>query len=183
MGDSYSVPLTKVVQECKLEVAFAATDYESIRLTVEDVVRPGLQLAGYFEHFEPMRLQVIGNAEVSYLQKLSAVERANTFDRLLSYKCPALLIARNIAPDEQCLEMARKHNVTILRSKETTSAIVSDIITYLKAALAPRITQQGVLMSVEQRHRLGIDDTTRHFQIFVDKHLKEPVHSLFGSTT
>ena len=148
MVDTYSVPLKQLVEEFHLEVAFAATDYESVRLTVEDVARPGLQLAGYFDHFAPMRLQVIGNVEVSYVSKLSAAERAVTFDRLFSYKFPALLIARNIEPDEQCLEMAKKHNVTLLRSSETTSKIISAIITYLGAALAPRITRHGVLMEV-----------------------------------
>jgi len=68
--DTYSVPLTTLVEEFHLEVAYAATDYDSIRLTVEDVARPGLQLAGYFDHFEPMRLQVMGNVEMSYLAKL-----------------------------------------------------------------------------------------------------------------
>jgi len=43
---------------------------------------------------------------------------------------------------------AKKHNVTILRSQEPTSTIVSAIISYLKAALAPRTTQHGVLMEV-----------------------------------
>ena len=148
MVDTYSVPLKQLVEEFHLEVAFAATDYESVRLTVEDVARPGMQLAGYFDHFAPMRLQVIGNVEVSYVSKLSAAERAVTFDRLFSYKFPALLIARNIEPDEQCLEMAKKHNVTLLRSSETTSKIISAIITYLGAALAPRITRHGVLMEV-----------------------------------
>lgn len=148
MFDIHSVPLTTLVQEFKLEVAYAATDYEQIRLTVVDVARPGLQLAGYYDHFEPMRLQVMGNVEISYLQKLTAAERAIAFDRLFSYKFPALLISRNLQPDEQCLEMARKHNVTLLRSKEATSTIVSDIIAYLKSALAPSITRHGVLMEV-----------------------------------
>ena len=146
--DTYSVPLTKLVEEFHLEVAFAATDYEKIRLTVEDVARPGLQLSGYFDHFEPMRLQVLGNVEMSYVSKLSPVERAVTFDRLFAYKFPALLIARNITPDQECLDMAKKHNVTLLRSKDATSTIVSAIITYLKAELAPRITRHGVLMEV-----------------------------------
>ena len=44
MIDTYSVPLSTVVKEFKLEVAYAATDYDLIRLTVEDVARPGLQL-------------------------------------------------------------------------------------------------------------------------------------------
>ena len=148
MINMYSVLLTELVEEFSLEVAFKATDYEKIRLTVEDVARPGLQLAGYFDHFEPMRLQVMGNAEASFMQKLSPDERAITYDRLLSYKFPALLIARNIPVDPLCVEMARKHNVTVLRCKEATSTIVSAIIAYLKAALAPRITRHGVLVEV-----------------------------------
>ncbi len=148
MVEIYSVPLKQLVEEFHLEIAFAATDFDSIRLTVEDVARPGLQLAGYFDHFEPMRLQVMGNVEMSYLSKLTEVERAVIFDRLMSYKFPALLIARDIPPDTQCLEMAKKHNVTLLRSKEATSTIISAIITYLRAALAPRITRHGVLMEV-----------------------------------
>ena len=146
--ESHSVPLTTIVDEFGLEVVYAATDYEQIQLTVVDVARPGLQLAGYYDHFEPMRLQVMGNVEMSYLQKLTEEERAMTFDRLFSYKFPALLIARNIKPGPQCLEMAKKHNVTLLSSREATSTVVSDIIAYLKFALAPSITRHGVLMEV-----------------------------------
>ena len=148
MYDIHSVPLTTLVEEFGLEVAYAATDYEKIRLTVVDVARPGLPLAGYYDHFEPMRLQVMGNVETSYLQKLTEDERRANFDRLFSYKFPALLVARNIVPDAQCVAMAKKHNVTILRSRAATSAIVSDIIAYLKVALAPGITRHGVLMEV-----------------------------------
>ena len=144
----YSVPLTTLVKEFDLEVAYKASDYESIQLTVADVARPGLQLAGYFDHFEPMRLQVMGNVEVSYMEKLSEAERAITLDRFCSYKFPALLVTRYNPLDPVCLEMAKKHNVTILRCHETTSYIVSAIIAYLSAALAPRITRHGVLMEI-----------------------------------
>ncbi len=159
MPDMYSVPLTTLVTEFQLEVLFASTDYEAIRLTVEDVARPGLQLAGFFDHFEPMRLQVMGNVEVSYINKLSATERMMTFDRFFSYRFPALLISRNMTPDDQCLEMAKKHNVTLLRSREATSTIVSAIIAYLKAALAPRITRHGVLVEVYGEGLLLIGDS------------------------
>ena len=159
MIDTYSVLLTTLVKEFHLEVAYASTDFSAIRLTVEDVARPGLQLAGYFDHFEPMRLQVMGNVEMSYLEKLSPTERSMIFDRLFSYQFPALLIARNIPPDEQCMEMARKHNITILRSPEATSTLVSTIITYLKAALAPRITRHGVLVEVYGEGILLIGDS------------------------
>lgn len=148
MTETYSVPLTTLVKEFDLKLIHASTDYASIRLTVEDVARPGLQLAGYFDHFEPMRLQVMGNVEMSYLGKLQEAERTITFDRFFSYKPPALLIARDMEPDSVCLAMAQKHNVTILRTKEATSTIISSIIAYLRAELAPRITRHGVLMEV-----------------------------------
>ena len=159
MIDTYSVPLSSLVKEFSLGVAHASTDYESIRLTVEDLARPGLQLAGYFDHFEPMRLQVMGNVEMSYLYRLEPHERRRIYDRLFSYKFPALLIARNIPPDEQCLEMAEKHNITILRSPEPTSALISGVITYLKSALAPRITRHGVLVEVYGEGILLIGDS------------------------
>ena len=148
MFDIHSVPLKTLVEEFDFEILYEATDYGVVCLTVEDVARPGLQLAGYFDHFEPMRLLVMGNVEASYLEKLEPAERAMIFDRLFSYKSPALLIARNMEPDPGCLEMARKHNVTILRTPEATSTIVSTIIAYLKAALAPSITRHGVLIEV-----------------------------------
>ena len=148
MTDTYSVPLKTLVKEFNLEVTYASTDFDAIRITVEDVARPGLQLAGYFDHYEPMRLQVMGNVEMSYVDKLQPKERGAIFDRLFSYKFPALLIARDIPPHAECLQMAQKHNVTVLRTKEATSTIVSTIITYLKAALAPRITRHGVLVEV-----------------------------------
>ena len=148
MFNVYSVPLTTLVKEFELEVAYRSSDYEDIQLTVADVARPGLQLAGYFDHFEPMRLQVMGNVEVSYLQKLSEAERAMTLDRYCAFKFPALLITRYNAVDPVCLEMAKKHDVTVLRCHESTSTIASAIIAYLSATLASRITRHGVLMEV-----------------------------------
>ena len=148
MTDIYGVPLKTLVEDFSIEVVFAASDYEHIQLTVEDISRPGLQIAGYMDHFEPMRLQVIGNVEASYLQKLTEQSRAVALDRLLSYKVPAILIARNIPIDPLCIKMAQKHNVTVLRTGEATSTIISSIIAYLRAKLAPRITRHGVLMEV-----------------------------------
>lgn len=144
----FGVLLTQLVEEMHLEVVYAATDYPVIRLTVEDVARPGLQLAGYYDHFEPMRLQVMGNVEMSYVEKLRPSERRILFDRLFSYKIPALLIARNNPIDQECLEMAKKHNITLLHSPAPTSTLASAIIAYLRSMLAPHITRHGVLVEV-----------------------------------
>ena len=148
MIETYSLPLQQLVKEFKLEIAYASTDFESIRITVEDVARPGLQLAGFFDHYEPMRIQVMGNVEMSYVTKMEPSGRSAIYDRLFSYKFPAMIIARGIQPHPEKLAMAKKHNITILCTKEATSNLVSSIITYLKAALAPRVTRHGVMVEV-----------------------------------
>ena len=159
MIDTYSVPLKKLVEDFHLEIAHTSTDFESIRITVEDVARPGLQLAGFFDHYEPMRLQVMGNVEMSYTGKLSSANRSAIFDRLFSYKFPALLIARGIQPHPEMLDMAKKHHITILLTPQPTSSIVSSIITYLKGVLAPRVTRHGVLVEVYGEGILLIGDS------------------------
>lgn len=159
MVPTYSVPLTKLVDEINLIPLHRATDFEQICVTVEDVSRPGLQLAGFFDHFEPMRLQVLGNVETSYLMKLSSEQRAIIFDHLLSYKIPALIISRDLEVLPECLEMAKKHDITILRSPDTTSYVVSSLITSLKSHLAPRITRHGVLVEIYGEGILIVGDS------------------------
>ena len=155
----YTVPLTQLVEEAGLSVCYRASDYERIRITVEDVSRPGLPMAGFFDHFEPMRLQVMGTVEMSYLDKLSSEGRSIVFDRFFSYKIPALIIARGNMPHPECLEQAQKYDVTILLSSESTSYIVSFLITALKNHLAPRITRHGVLVDVYGEGMLLIGDS------------------------
>ena len=148
MEEIYHVPLKTLTEQFELQVVYAASNFEDVRLQVADVSRPGIQLAGYFEYFDARRMQVLGNVEMSYLSRLTEQERCSVLDKLFSYGCPALLIARDMEPHTACVEMAKKHDVTLLRTHEATSTIVSNIITYLRGALAPRITRHGVLMEV-----------------------------------
>lgn len=146
--NSYSVPLTQVVEEFNLTVVHASSDYDKVRIMVEEVSRPGLQFAGFFNHFEPLRLQIVGNVEAAYLNTLTAERRVEIFDELFSRKIPAMIFARNMEPNPECLEMAKKHDVTVLRCLESTTYLLSGMITYLKNALAPRISRHGVLVEV-----------------------------------
>ena len=159
MNHIYSVPLSELVEEFDLKPLYQSTDYDKIQITVDDVSRPGLQLAGFFDHYESMRLQVLGNVETSYLQKLSSEQRAIIFDHLLFYKIPALIVAQNLDPFPECLEMAKKHNITVLCSRESTSYIISSLTAYLNSCLAPRVTRHGVLVEIYGEGILIIGDS------------------------
>ncbi len=145
---NYSVPLSQLAEVFNLSIAYRATNYEDIRILVDEVSRPGLPLTGFFTHFEKQRVEVLGYVEMTFLDDKSPEERLVIFDRLFAYQIPALVISRGQQPHPECIEMAKKHNITILLAQETTSYVISNLITYLKSALAPRITRHGVLMEV-----------------------------------
>ena len=148
MPNQNGVLLKELAEHLHLEIVFQASDYDTVCLTVADLSRPGLQLAGYLEDFEPLRLQVMGNAEVSFLSGLSSQERYASFDRIFAYRFPGLLVARGLPIAEECLEMAKKHDVTVLRSNEPTGVVINSVIDFLQVALAPCVTRHGVLMEV-----------------------------------
>mgnify|MGYP002859144703 CR=1 FL=1 len=144
----YTMHLSELAEEFSLECLFRSSDYDKIQVLAEEVSRPALQLTGFFAHFEPSRVQVIGRVEHTYLQTLTPEQRVVTFDRLLSYRPPALILCRGYEPFPECMVMAKKHNITILRSQESTSELISNMMAMIKHALAPRLTRHGVLVEV-----------------------------------
>ena len=146
--NQYTVRLGEIIKEFDLEVLCAAPGYEDVPLHTVDVNRPGLPLSGFFEHFDTKRLLLIGLTERTYLEGLSAEQRRDRFDQMLSYPVPALIITRKLDAFPECLEMAEKHGRTILRTKAQTSAFMSSLIGSLYNHLAPRITRSGVMMEI-----------------------------------
>lgn len=148
MNSHYSVKLSKLIEDFELEVLHGPEGYENLAIQKEDVNRPGLQLAGFFDYFDSNRLQVLGRVEDTYLEQRTPEERRISFDQLLSKKIPCLIITRGMDPFPECLEMAEKYQCPVLRSQETTSAFMGALITSLRNYLSPRITRHGVLVEV-----------------------------------
>lgn len=145
---TYSVKLGEIIKEFDLEVLCAAPDYENVPLRTVDVNRPGLPLTGFFEHFDTKRLLLIGLTEHTYLKDMAPERRRERFEALLSYPVPALILTRGLVAFPECLETARKHGRTVLRTKEQTSAFMSALIGSLYNHLAPRVTRSGVMMEI-----------------------------------
>ena len=148
MSTNYSVKLSKLIDEFGLEVLRGAKGYQDRAIATEDVNRPGLQLTGFFDYFDPERLQVIGLVEVTYLSGLTSQERQERFEMLFEHEVPALIIARGMEPFPECMELAERYDRTILRCNIPTTEFISAIVTSLHNHLAPRITRHGVLVEV-----------------------------------
>ena len=140
--------MTDFVKQFELEVLNRGNDFDSVRLTIPDVNRPGLQFHDFYDYFDPRRLQVVGKAEDTYLKSLSSEQRRKCFDDLFLYDIPALVLARGLDCFPECLDSAVSHEKTILRTQETTVDFTSHLIDYLSHVLAPCVTRHGVLLDI-----------------------------------
>ncbi len=148
MADNFKVSLQRLIEEFKLENIYAPKDPNEIMIDENDVNRPGLQLMGFYEYFNPERIQIIGKMEFAYLSTIDEKTRRERLQRLFSQRIPALIITRELPYFPEMLELATEFEVPLLRSKESTSNFIAGLIAFLNLTLAPRITRHGVLIEI-----------------------------------
>lgn len=121
MADRFKVSLQKIIDEFKLESIYVPKSPEEIFIEENDVNRPGLQLMGFYEYFNPERIQIIGKMEFAYLSTIDEPTRKERLEKLFSQQLPALIITRELPYFAEMLELAKKYEMPLLRSKESTS--------------------------------------------------------------
>ena len=131
MTENYSVALSKIIDEFSLEKVFLPDDSDDILVHLTEVNRPGLQLAGFFDHFEPQRIQIIGKVEHKYLEFLSDEERRSAIMGFLQTKPVAVVFSSNLEVFPEFTELGEYFEVPILRTPETTSAFMAALIASL----------------------------------------------------
>lgn len=144
----FKIHLSKVIEEFSFEKIYASTNINDIMIDTPELNRPALQIAGFYDYFDPKRIQILGKVEITYLEQFGRSKRYELMDRLFATGIPAVLITRNMQIFPEMVELAEKYDTTILRTEETTSSIMSALISYLNVQLAERRTRHGVLVEV-----------------------------------
>ena len=145
MRSKYSVKLKSVAEEHGLTPLTLSKNYETALVTTADVNRPAMQLTGFYNYFDPRRIQIMGRVESTYLDTLSTEERLRTFERFMQYDICALVICHGVPAFPECIETAKKYNRSVFITEMDTSEFQADVIQSLKKSLAPRVTLHGVL--------------------------------------
>ena len=142
------ISLTKVVENYGLINHTPEINTDDIRITIPEVNRPALQLAGFFEHFDKERVQIIGNVEYAFLDNMQRKNRQWVYEKLMSSGIPCLILCRGNKPDEDMVAAGSKHGVPIMSTKFETSRFNAELSRWLNVELAPCITRHGVLVDV-----------------------------------
>ena len=140
------VSVRKLIDDFNLEVLVEGSD--DINVSVNDINRPGLQLAGFYNYFAPERIQVIGKAEWSFLYDMQRDLRKKRVKKYFTFDIKCLVITIGLEPHEEFIKEAQKHKVWVLRTKLVTTQFISKTTIYLADKLAPETRLHGVLVDV-----------------------------------
>ena len=91
MNGTNGVSVSKVAQIMDLYNFLPDMDLKKHRIKISDVNRPALQLSGFFEHFEQSRVQIIGNVEYTYLQRLDVEKKEKILQKFTTYDIPCII--------------------------------------------------------------------------------------------
>ena len=148
MEHTFSCKMAKIAESLNFRILYKSTDYDTKLLTTAEVHRPGLQLDGFFTHFDPNRIQIIGGMELEFMKPYSYHERIAKYSDLFARGIPAVVVTANREPGIEMLQMAEKFDITVFSTDMETATAMTNIIRALGLELAPRITRHGVLMEV-----------------------------------
>ena len=159
MTEEYTIPLAKIIKELGLRAMHLPQNAEEILIRSRDVIRPGLELYGFCDYFDPHRITVLGRSEMAMLQSLGEEKKATAIEHFFALRPATVIVARDITPSERMLAAAEKYDIPLLSSKDSTSNVVADLVSLLNVELAPRITRHGVLIEVYGEGILLVGDS------------------------
>ncbi len=159
MTEEYTLPLSKIIENQGLEPLHLPRDPSQILIRSRDVIRPGLELAGFCDFFDSHRIAIIGRSEMGMLDKFTLEQKTEDIERYFSLHPVAVILARGIRPWEAMLEAAERYEIPLLSSRDTTSGALASLVAFLNVELAPRITRHGVLMEVYGEGILLVGDS------------------------
>lgn len=148
MATLEKVKLSRIIKKMQLVNKTPQIDTSGIWVHQPDINRPALQLAGFYDHFDNERIQIIGYVEQAYMDSLPEDERRLRYTQLLSSNIPCVVYCHDLEPEEMVIELALKFNVPILKSSDTTCSFMAETIRWLNVQLAPCIVIHGVLVDV-----------------------------------
>ena len=148
MDELYSVSLEKIIEEFDLESLYLPDLPENISVNCARVNRPGLQMVGFYDHYEQARLQIIGKVEHLFISQMDSEERRMRLEDFFRSAPVGVIGTTSLAVPADVIALAEKYSVPLLRTVVKTSEFMAALIAYLNVQLGPRITRHGVFVEV-----------------------------------
>ena len=147
MSSSERVSIREILRDLDLKVVYMPEN-KDYYVYSQDINRPGLQFAGYFEDFAYERIQIVGKTEYNYFSYIDEQKRREVLDKFFAHEIPVLIVSRDLEVKPDVVEFAKKYDRIILSTKRNTTRLVNRLSNYLDNKLAPQTTIHGVLVDI-----------------------------------
>jgi HPr kinase/phosphorylase len=136
-----------IIEKFKLELV---SGEEGINrpITISDISRPGIEMAGFFTYYPAERVQLLGKTELSFFQQLDSEDKKIRMEKLCTDITPAIIVSREMDVPPELIEASERESVPVLRSPMKTTRLSSHLTNYLESKLAPTTAVHGVLVDV-----------------------------------
>jgi HPr kinase/phosphorylase len=117
-------------------------------LSSETVQKPTLALIGHLNFVHPNRVQVLGCAEMTFLQGLTPTGLVEAIDHLFSTELAAIVVSNGESVPAVLKEAADRTETPLLTSPLASPILMSHLGHYLTQRLAESVLMHGVFMEV-----------------------------------
>ena len=169
------VKLTDIVEKMNLKNLTPEVDITEREVLVPDVNRPALQLAGFFDHFDLNRVQIIGNVECAYLETLEEEKRVEIYQKLLEHKVPCIIFSNELQPDESFIEIAQKNDIPVLALRDAKNKYLEAVFIictedYMTAESVEQKTRDGMIDNLKKENAYSVESEIRlkHYVFLLD---------------
>ncbi|AFI30081.1 serine kinase [Bacillus sp. A053] len=117
-------------------------------ITMSDLSRPGIEIAGYFTYYPRERVQLLGKTELSFFEQLPEEDKKQRMESLCTDVTPAIILSRDMPIPQELIDASEKNGVPVLRSPLKTTRLSSRLTNFLESRLAPTTAIHGVLVDI-----------------------------------
>ncbi len=118
------------------------------KITEKDLHRPGLALAGFTDLFTFSRVQICGNTEILYLNRLTPDQRRKRLRKLFTFDIPCVIVTENNALPPEFVPIADEAAISVFRTPFATTKLFQLLGDYLDEKFAPRELIHGSMVDV-----------------------------------
>jgi HPr kinase/phosphorylase len=146
-----NIPVIKLLKESRhrlhIELLAGKAGLDK-KISIPRIQKPGLALTGDTSNLHPGRIQILGKAEMKFIDSLSPSRRKSIVSEIGKIDIACIVVTRNAEVPTVLIEICDKKRIPLMRTRLLTSTFVNRATRFLEESLADSTCVHGVLMDI-----------------------------------
>ena len=117
-------------------------------ITCGEMNRPGLALAGFFDFFAYNRIQIFGQGESAFMDRMSPEDKEKRYAEFFKFKILCCIFTHDYRPDDLFLEHAERAGIPVFTTKWGTTRFITLLVHVIDEVFSETQTLHATLVDV-----------------------------------